>query len=37
MSRGFVTTLAGMVAAALLIAGCTLKSSEPAEETAALP
>ena len=37
MLRGFVKTLAGMVAAALLSAGCTLKPSEPAAETASMP
>jgi hypothetical protein len=37
MLRGFVTTLVGTVFAALLGAGCTLKSSEPTEQTASLP
>ena len=37
MSRGLKTALAGMAVAALLIAGCTLKSSEPAEGAAGLP
>ena len=37
MSRVFVTTLVGVVAAALSCAGCTLKSSEPAPDADALP
>jgi hypothetical protein len=37
MSRVFVTTLVGMVAATLFGAGCTFKSSEPAQEKASLP
>jgi len=37
MSRVFVTTLVGVVAAALLCAGCTFKSSEPAEKEDSVP
>jgi hypothetical protein len=37
MSRVFVTTLVGMVAAALSGAGCTFQSSEPAKERTSLP
>jgi hypothetical protein len=37
MSRVFVTTLVGMVAAAILGAGCTSEPSEPASKKASLP